>query len=79
MKFFIPTLYFIGEDLRKLCPNAEWDFNILYYFQPFSDASIYYEKRNFSFYDLNLLLEDKLLSNKNITFEYIYIIKLKIS
>ncbi|MCY1662607.1 hypothetical protein [Chryseobacterium sp. SL1] len=72
MKFFIPTLYFIGEDLHKLCPNAEWQFNTLNYFQPFSDVGLYYEKRNFSFYDLNLLLEEKLLNNKNITFKHIY-------
>ncbi|MFP3831372.1 hypothetical protein [Chryseobacterium sp. SIMBA_028] len=71
-KFFIPVLYFIGEDLHKLCPNAEWNFNILYYFQPFYEVGLYYEKRNFSFYDLNLLLEDKLLNNKNITFKSIY-------
>ncbi|PRB01893.1 hypothetical protein CQ046_14435 [Chryseobacterium sp. MYb7] len=71
-KFFIPALYFIGEDLHKLCPNAKWDFNILYYFQPFSDVGLYYEKRNFSFYDLNLLLEDKLFNNKNIAFKRIY-------
>lgn len=72
IKFFIPVLYFIGEDLHKLCPNAEWQFDILYYFQPFSEAGLYYEKRQFSFYDLNLLLEDKLLNNKSITFKHIY-------
>lgn len=72
MKFFIPALYFIGEDLHQLCPNAEWQFHKLYYFQPFSEAGLYYEKRQFSFYDLNLLLEDKLLNNKNISFKHIY-------
>lgn len=72
MKFFIPALYFIGEDLHKLCPNAEWQFHNLYYFQPFSEAGLYYEKRQFSFYDLNLLLEDKLLNNSSITFKNIY-------
>lgn len=71
-KFLIPTLYFIGEDLHELCPNAEWQFHNLYYFQPFSEAGLYYEKRQFSFYDLNLLLEDKLLNNKSITFKNIY-------
>ncbi|MDV3846054.1 hypothetical protein CMT92_00090 [Elizabethkingia anophelis] len=72
MKFFIPVLYFIGEDLHKLCPNAEWQFNTLYYFQSFSEAGLYYEKRQFSFYNLNLLLENKLLNNKSITFKRIH-------
>ncbi|MDC8099429.1 hypothetical protein [Chryseobacterium rhizosphaerae] len=72
MKFFIPALYFIGEDLHKLCPNAEWQFHTLHYFQPFSDAGLYYEKRQFSFYDLNVLLEEKLLKDKKITFKNIY-------
>lgn len=72
MKFFIPALYFIGEDLHKLCPNAEWQFHNQYYFQPFSEAGLYYEKRQFSFYDLNSLLEEKLLNNSIITFKNIY-------
>lgn len=72
IKFFIPALYFIGEDLQELCPNAEWQFHILYYFQPFAEVSLYYEKWQFSFYDLNLLLEAKLLSGKSITFKNIY-------
>ncbi|MGK6342466.1 hypothetical protein ACMGDK_09520 [Chryseobacterium sp. DT-3] len=72
MKFFGPVLYFIGEDLRELCPNAEWQFNTIYYFKPFAEASLYYEKRNFSFYDLNLLLEDKLIMKKKISFKQIY-------
>lgn len=70
--FFIPVLYFIGEDLHKLCPNAEWQFHTLNYFEPFSEAGLYYEKRQFSFYDLNILLEDKLLKNKGITFKQVY-------
>ncbi|MNI60394.1 hypothetical protein D3C73_1156060 [compost metagenome] len=72
MKFFIPVLYFMGEDLRHLCPDAEWEFHTIYYFQPYSEAGLYYEKRKFSFYDLNVLLEDKLLHNKKITFKNIY-------
>lgn len=72
MKFFIPTLYFIGEDLHKLCPNAEWQFYTLYYFQPFSEASLYNDKQNFGFYDLNLLLEEKLINGRKITFKKIY-------
>ena len=72
MKFFVPALYFIGEDLHELCPDAKWQFHTLYYFQPFSGAGLYYEKYNFSFYDLNLLLEDKLLKNKSIKFRDMY-------
>ncbi|UMQ43053.1 hypothetical protein MKS83_05020 [Chryseobacterium sp. Y16C] len=72
MKFFGPALYFIGEDLHKLCPNAEWQFNTIYYFKPFAEAGLHYEKRNFSFYDLNLLLEDKLIRNKKVSFKQIY-------
>lgn len=72
MKFFIPALYFIGEDLHILCPEAEWDFNLLYYLYPFSEAGLHYDKYNFSFYDLNIFLEDKLLKNKNIRFKDMY-------
>ncbi|WP_309430116.1 hypothetical protein [Chryseobacterium sp.] len=72
MTFLIPALYFIGEDLHRLCPNAEWQFDTLYYFQPFSEVGLYYDKRQFSFYNLNLLLEDKLLNNKSITFKSIF-------
>ncbi|WP_326981707.1 hypothetical protein VUJ46_15920 [Chryseobacterium sp. MYb264] len=72
IKFFIPMLYFIGENLHKICPNAEWQFYTLNYFHPFCEAGLYYEKRQFSFYDLNLLLEDKLLRDKNLTFRSIY-------
>lgn len=72
IKFFIPALYFIGEDLHKLCLNAEWDFNILYYFQPFNEPVLVYDEHFYSFYDLNLLLEEKLLNGKNITFQKIY-------
>ncbi|WP_089734739.1 hypothetical protein [Chryseobacterium jejuense] len=71
-KFLIPMLYFIGEDLRNQCSEAKWIFNTLYYFQPFNEAVLYYEKQNFSFYNLNLLLEEKLLTGKNITFSNIY-------
>lgn len=71
-KFLIPVQYFIGEDLHKLCPNAEWEFNIRRYFQPFYEPCLYYAKRNFSFYDMNLLLRKKLFNNKKITFKNIF-------
>ncbi|SHG24536.1 hypothetical protein SAMN05443633_11239 [Chryseobacterium arachidis] len=72
IKFFIPVLYFIGEDLRKLCPDANWSFETIYYFQPFSEVSLYNERNNFSFYDLNTMLEGKLLNENSITFKNIY-------
>ncbi|MCQ4139534.1 hypothetical protein [Chryseobacterium sp. EO14] len=72
MKFIIPLQYFIGEDLHKLCPNAKWSFEIRRYFQPFFEPCLYYEKRNFDFYDMNLLLREKLFNNKKITFKHIY-------
>ncbi|MCT2409966.1 hypothetical protein NZD88_20620 [Chryseobacterium antibioticum] len=71
-KLIVPALYFIGEDLQKLCPNAEWSFNKRWYFNPFNEPILVYEDRSYSFYDLNILLEEKLLKEKNITFKKIY-------
>lgn len=72
MKFLIPLQYFICEDFRKLCPDAEWDFTIRRYFQPFFEPSFYCEKYRFDFYDINLLLREKLFKDKKITFKNIY-------
>lgn len=71
-KLVVPMLYFIGEDLKKLCPEAEWSYNTRRYFHPFNEPILYYEDRSYSFYDLNILLEEKLLKDKNITFQKIY-------
>lgn len=70
--FLIPVLYFIGEDLMQLSSTAEWSFTPRYYFQPFNEPILYYEEHFYSFYDLNILLEEKLLNGKNITFQKIY-------
>lgn len=69
---FIPMLYFMGEDLHKLCPKANWNFSPVYYFQPFNEPRLFYKDNSYSFYDLNVLLEEKLLYNKKITFKSIY-------
>ncbi|QIH34484.1 hypothetical protein [Sphingobacterium sp. DR205] len=71
-KLAIPMLYFIGEDLHKLCPEAEWSYNTRRYFHPFNEPILYYEDRSYSFYDLNILLEEKLLKGKKITLKNIY-------
>ncbi len=71
-KFIVPALYFIGEDLHKLCPEAAWSFSKRWYFHPFNEPILVYEDRSYSFYDLNILLEEKLLKGKNITFNKIY-------
>ncbi|VEH22081.1 Uncharacterised protein [Chryseobacterium nakagawai] len=71
-KLFIPMLYFIGEDLRELCPKANWNFSPVYYFQPFNEPRLFYKENSYSFYDLNVLLEEKLLHSKKITFKNIY-------
>ncbi|VEH22085.1 Uncharacterised protein [Chryseobacterium nakagawai] len=71
-KLLVPALYFIGEDLHKLCQDAEWSFNKRWYFHPFTEPILFYEDRSYSFYDLNILLEEKLLKGKNITFNKIY-------
>lgn len=72
MKLFIPMLYFIGEDLHRLCPDANWNFSPVYHFQPFSEPRLYYKDNSYSFYDLNVLLEKKLLKGKSMTFKNIY-------
>ncbi|MDV3846055.1 hypothetical protein CMT92_00095 [Elizabethkingia anophelis] len=71
-KLFIPMLYFIGEDLHSLCPKANWNFRTIYYFQPFNEPCLFYKDNSYSFYDLNVLLEEKLFYNKKITFKNIY-------
>ncbi|MDC8099428.1 hypothetical protein [Chryseobacterium rhizosphaerae] len=71
-KLFIPMLYFIGEDLHGLCPKANWNFSRVYYFQPFNEPRLFYKDYSYSFYDLNVLLEEKLLKDKKITFKNIY-------
>jgi hypothetical protein len=65
-------LYFIGEDLHKLCPKANWNFSTVYYFQPFNEPRLFYKEYSHSFYDLNVLLEEKLINGRKITFEKIY-------
>jgi hypothetical protein len=72
MKLFIPMLYFIGEDLHRICPKANWNFSPVYYFQPFNEPRLYYKDNSYSFYDLNVLLEEKLLNGKSITFKNIF-------
>ncbi|MGK6342469.1 hypothetical protein ACMGDK_09535 [Chryseobacterium sp. DT-3] len=71
-KLLIAMLYIMGEDLRKLCPDAKWSFETRYYFQPFDEPILYYEDHSFSFIDLNILLDRKLLGDKKITFKNIY-------
>lgn len=71
-KLLIPMLFFIGEDLRKLCPEADWTFSTEYYFQPFNVPILYYEEHFFTFFYLNGLLDQKLLEGKAITFKRIY-------
>jgi len=71
-KLMIPMLFFIGEDLRKLCPEADWIFNKEYYFQPFNVPILYYEEHFFTFFYLNGLLDQKLFEGKAITFKKIY-------
>lgn len=71
-KLIVPVLYFIGEDLNKVCPYAHWRFETNWYFHPVNEPILVYEDRSFSFYDLNILLEEKLLKGKNITFKKIY-------
>ncbi len=71
-KLVVPMLYFIGEDLRKLCPEAEWSFNTRRYFQPFDEPILFYQDRYFTFYYINVLLENKLINEKKMTFRSIY-------
>ncbi|MFP3802570.1 hypothetical protein, partial [Paraburkholderia sp. SIMBA_027] len=71
-KLIVPVLYFIGEDLHRLCPEAAWRFETNWYFHPVNEPILVYEDRSYSFYDLNILLEEKLLKGKNITFKNIY-------
>lgn len=71
-RLLIPMLFFIGEDLRKLCPEADWIFSTEYYFQPFNIPILKYEEHFFSFFYLNGLLDQKLFEGKSITFEKIY-------
>lgn len=71
-KLFLVMLYFIGEDLHKICPKADWSFSTQYYFQPFDVPILFYEEHFFSFFYLNGLLEQKLFESKNITFKNIY-------
>ncbi|WP_326981708.1 hypothetical protein VUJ46_15925 [Chryseobacterium sp. MYb264] len=71
IKFIIPIQYFMGEDFRKISPEAEWEFNIRCYFQPFFEPCLYYKTYNFDFYDINLLLREKLFKDRNITFKTI--------
>ncbi|MDC8099776.1 hypothetical protein [Chryseobacterium rhizosphaerae] len=71
-KLIVPALYFIGEDLKNLCPNANWSFNKRWYFNPFNEPFLFYEDHFFSFYYLNVLLERKLLEEKKMTFKSIY-------
>jgi len=71
-KLIVPMLYFMGEDLKKICPKAEWSFNTRRYLQPFNEPILYYQDHFYSFYDLNILLEEKLIKNKKISFKEIY-------
>lgn len=71
-KLLIPLLYLIGEDLKQLCPESEWSFNTRYYLQPFNEPILFYEAHFYSFYDLNILLDQKLIEGKSITFKKIY-------
>lgn len=71
-KLLISMLYFMGEDLRKLCPEAEWTFNKRYYFQPYNEPILAYEEHFFSFFYLNGLLDQKLFEGKKITFKNIF-------
>ncbi|NIF06579.1 hypothetical protein F3J23_14110 [Chryseobacterium sp. Tr-659] len=71
-KFVVPALYFIGEDLLKLCPEADWSFSKRWYFHPFNEPILAYDDHSFSFYYLNVLLERKLLEDKKMTFKSIY-------
>lgn len=71
-KLLITMLYFIGEDLKQLCPESEWSFNTRYYLQPFNEPILFYEEHFYSFYDLNILLDQKLIEGKSITFKKIH-------
>jgi hypothetical protein len=71
-KLIVPSLYFIGENLHKLCPEADWKFSKRWYFHPFNEPILVYQDRSFSFYYLNVLLERKLLEGKKMTFKSIY-------
>jgi hypothetical protein len=71
-KLVVPVLYFIGEDLRKLCSDAQWRFETSWYFLPFNEPILVYQDHSFSFYYLNVLLERKLLEGKKMTFKSIY-------
>lgn len=71
-KLIVPMLYFIGEDLRKFCPQAKWSFSTRRYFQPFDEPILFYQDRYFTFYYINVLLENKLINEKKMTFRSIY-------
>ncbi|QIH34483.1 hypothetical protein [Sphingobacterium sp. DR205] len=71
-KLVVPMLFLIGEDLHKLCPEAEWNFETKRFFHPFNEPILFYQDRYFSFYYLNVLLERKLIENKKMTFKSIY-------
>lgn len=48
-KLFIPMLYFLGEDLQELCPNANWNYSPVYHFQPYNEPRLYYKANSYSF------------------------------